>query len=100
MTEHTVTLVDEGTVERISVAADETILEAAEAAGVELEHSCRMGACTSCVGRLIEGRVDQSAATGLDPTQRDDGYALMCVSTPKTDCRIEVGVQDELFELP
>lgn len=99
MTEHTVTIRDGDDVEEIPVEDGETIIEAAEAAGLELDHSCRMGACTSCVGRLEAGSVDQSQATGLDPSQRDDGYALLCVSEPETDCEVVVGVQEELFEL-
>lgn len=98
MTEYTVELVDDGPVATLSVAEDETILEAAEAAGLEISTSCRAGACTSCVGRVLEGSVDQSLATGLDPTQLEDGYALLCVGTPESDCRVKIEVQDELFE--
>ncbi len=34
-----------------------TLLEAAEAAGINLEHGCRSGMCGTCKTRLVEGRV-------------------------------------------
>lgn len=99
MTEHTVTLVEDDEETELTVDEEETILEAAEAVDVDIPNSCRAGACTNCVGRVLEGSIDQSKATGLDPTQIEEGYALMCVGKPESDCRIEVAVQEELFEL-
>lgn len=81
----------------LSVAEDETVLDAAEAAGLDLSYSCRQGQCTSCVGRLQDGDLDGSGGMALDPTQREDGYALLCVATPESDCTIETEAQDDLF---
>lgn len=100
MTGHTIELVSAESVETVTVEDGQTILEAAEDAGIDVSTSCRAGACTTCAGRLLEGDVDQSRATGLDPGQIDDGYVLLCVSEPTTDCRIRIEVQQELFELP
>lgn len=81
----------------LSVSADESVLDAAEAAGYELPYSCREGQCTSCVGRIDAGDLDQSNGLALDPMQKDEGYALLCVATPEADCTIETDVQEELF---
>ncbi len=46
--------------ETVRVGADQVILEAAEAAGVSIPYSCRAASCSSCVGMLVSGSVDQS----------------------------------------
>ncbi len=96
---HEVEIQRNGTTETVEVDGDETVLEAAEDAGIELPNSCRTGSCTSCVARVEEGEVEQTAAMGLDPGQKDDGYALLCVAEPRSDCLIVPDVQDELFEI-
>ena len=37
----------------------------------------------------VSGQVDQSAGM-LDEEVREKGYALLCVSEPRSDCRIKV----------
>lgn len=64
----------------VSAALDtnETILEAAETAGVEIPYSCRVGECGVCVTRLVEGEVTMEVETGLDPADKAQGYVLAC----------------------
>jgi ferredoxin-NADP reductase len=58
--------------------ADETVLEAAEAAGVEIPYSCRVGECGVCVTKLLQGTVTMAVEKGLDPTDKAQGYILAC----------------------
>ncbi|NDB10282.1 MAG: CDP-6-deoxy-delta-3,4-glucoseen reductase, partial [Burkholderiaceae bacterium] len=39
------------------VEEDETVLEAAIRQGVQLPYGCKNGACGSCKGKVLEGRV-------------------------------------------
>ena len=61
-----------------AMPADQTVLEAAEGAGVEIPYSCRIGECGVCVTRLLEGQVTMAVESGLDPSDKAEGYILAC----------------------
>jgi ferredoxin len=77
------------------VAAEHYLLEAIEAAGLRLPVGCRYGACITCAARLIEGEIDQSEAIALKPAQAAQGYVLLCIARPRSDCRFEVGLETQ-----
>ena len=93
----------DGREEMLAVGADETVLEAAEAAGVALPFGCRTGACATCTARLLSGDlVHRRPPRALKDRHRERGYVLTCIAAPMTDCRLDVGadVADDLVSNP
>ncbi|MFM7267873.1 MAG: 2Fe-2S iron-sulfur cluster-binding protein [Cyanobium sp.] len=78
--------------------ADQTVLAAAEAAGVPLPSSCCSGVCTTCAARLSSGSVDQPDAMGVKQELREQGFALLCVAYPRSDLSLVAGQEDALYE--
>lgn len=60
---------------------DGTLLEFAEAQGIDPPFSCRAGICLTCMCRLQEGEVVYDEPPTGTP---DPGSVLICVSKPKT----------------
>ena len=89
----------EGSTHSFSCRSDQTVLAAAEEAGVMLPSSCCSGVCTDCASMLLEGSVDQEDAMGLNDDLREKGFALLCVAYPKSDLNIVIGkeVEDDLY---
>lgn len=79
------------------VSKDECILDAAEREGVLLPHSCRSGACSTCVGLLKSGSLNQDEQSFLDEAQLQAGFALMCASYPTSDCVIETHQEEKFY---
>lgn len=83
----------------VEVPEDRYILWEAEAQGLELPWSCRMGCCTACAVKVKEGTVYQPEALGVSEELKKAGYALMCVSFPESDAVLETVPEDEVYDL-
>jgi len=66
----------------------ESLLEAAERAGVDIPSMCRAGACGTCRTRLLSGDVSCGAGC-LPDSERAAGWVLPCVTQPAGDCVLE-----------
>ena len=81
----------------INCPSDKFILEAAEDNNVELPYSCRAGSCSSCLAKLISGKVDQSDQTFLDEDQIASGFVLTCVAYPVADSVLSTHEEENLY---
>ena len=75
---------------------DEYLLDEAEEHVEELPWGCRSGNCTSCVGRIASGEVDQDEQSGLSDEQVAQGYVCLCVAEPRSELVIETHKHDEV----
>ncbi|XGV99834.1 MAG: 2Fe-2S iron-sulfur cluster-binding protein [Leptolyngbya sp. BL-A-14] len=96
---YTVEIQHQGTLHTLQVPDDQTILDAAQASGLDLPNSCNAGICTTCAAQVIEGTVDQPDAMGVSPELREQGYTLLCVAYPRSDLKIETEKEETVYHL-
>ncbi len=72
-----------------SCRPDETILQAAAAAGVRLPSSCSSGACSTCKTKKLSGQVHMHHSGGIRQREIDQGWILPCCSKPTSDITLD-----------
>jgi CDP-4-dehydro-6-deoxyglucose reductase, E3 len=72
-------------------AADETVLDAALRAGLEMPHRCMGGNCGACRARLLQGEVayPNGRPLGLADAETADGLVLLCQTHARSDLLLE-----------
>jgi CDP-4-dehydro-6-deoxyglucose reductase len=75
----------------LRVAAEQPVLEAALAAGLNLPHSCKSGHCSSCRARLLSGeiRYPDGRPLGLSLDEERSGHVLLCQARALSDLVVE-----------
>ena len=58
----------------------DSILELAEANGLDLDYGCRMGNCTACQQKIVSGEIEYPNGHTGEP---EPSNILLCCSTPK-----------------
>jgi len=80
----TISLIKEGEIKRVEVAAGKSILEAGLDALIDLPYSCQTGNCLVCKGKLVRGEVKMIGLEKLPEKLKPD-ECLLCCSFPVND---------------
>jgi xylene monooxygenase electron transfer component len=78
--------------ETITVKAGDNLLKAGLEAGLAWPHDCRVGACSTCKCRLVEGKIKPLADFTITLLSKDlkNNYILACQTALKSDIELEV----------
>ena len=93
----------DGTVETVTAEVGQTVVDAAEAAGVAVPYGCLYGACATCTAQVLDGELTHTESPrALKESALEAGYVLPCIATPESDCRLRVGheIQAEVLGTP
>jgi CDP-4-dehydro-6-deoxyglucose reductase len=84
------------------VEEGESVLSAALRQNLVLPYGCRNGACGSCKGRIVEGRVDYGVyqRKALTEEEKAQGKALFCQAKPLTELVIEARTIGAARDIP
>ncbi len=74
----------------IACAANQTILQAAVAAGVDYPYACATGNCATCISKLEDGKVSllPYGDACLNKAQIASGLTLPCRARPRSDVTV------------
>jgi ferredoxin len=74
----------------IDCAGNQTILDAAIAAGIDYPYACATGNCATCVSKLDEGKVSllPHGDAALRAAQKKSGLTLACRARPRSDVTV------------
>ncbi|MFO8025075.1 CDP-6-deoxy-delta-3,4-glucoseen reductase [Thiohalophilus sp.] len=82
---------------------NESILDAALRHGLALPYGCRNGACGSCMGKVVEGKIaysDDELPPALTKDQTAAGMALFCQAVARSNLVIETREVAEGQDIP
>jgi ring-1,2-phenylacetyl-CoA epoxidase subunit PaaE len=78
-------LVIDGKRREVPVAEDESILDAALRAGMDLPFACKGGMCSTCRAKLVEGEAHMEVNYSLEPWELKAGFILTCQARPASE---------------
>src|SRR6202795_189071 len=78
-------LIIDGQRRDVPVAAEESILDAALRAGMDLPFACKGGMCSTCRAKLVEGDARMEVNYSLEPWELKAGFILTCQARPVSD---------------
>lgn len=82
----------------IAVPADQYILDIAEDEGIRLPSGCKLGECSACIAKLLDGEIDQSEQKFLSAAEAAQGYTVTCVAYARSNCTLQTHQEQELYK--
>jgi len=74
------TVLLDGKHHELTLSADESVLDAALNAGLDIPYSCKGGVCSTCRCKVVKGTVTMHKNFTLEPADVAQGFALSCQS--------------------
>jgi ferredoxin-NADP reductase len=71
------------------LSPEQSLLEAAEDVGVDIDFSCRAGVCGACKVKLLSGAVTMSVEDALTQQERSDNIVLACQARAHADVSVD-----------
>jgi len=68
---------------------DQTVLDVADATGVEIDNSCRSGQCGLCKVKLLSGNVTMDCDDSLSDDDKQQGLILACQARASENIEVE-----------
>jgi ring-1,2-phenylacetyl-CoA epoxidase subunit PaaE len=78
-------LIIDGKRRDVPVADEESILDAALRAGMDLPFACKGGMCSTCRAKLVEGDARMEVNYSLEPWELKAGFILTCQARPVSE---------------
>jgi ring-1,2-phenylacetyl-CoA epoxidase subunit PaaE len=67
------------------IPAGQTVLDVLVREKYDVPYSCTAGACSTCMAKVVSGKVNMDACYALDDDEVKAGYCLTCQAKPATD---------------
>lgn len=69
----------------LQMPGNRKILDSILDAKLDAPYSCSSGACSTCMAKIIQGKVHMDVSLALEPEEIEQGYILTCQSRPLTE---------------
>ena len=79
------TVMPDGKPHELHMNSDQHVLDVALAAGLDLPYSCKVGVCSTCRVKVMEGSVHMDKNFGPEPWETEKGFALSCQARPTSE---------------
>jgi len=81
----------------VEVPTGTTLTEAAQLAGISINHPCgAQGRCGRCAVQILEGNIRRRSSLRLTTKDLEAGYALACQSIVEGDLRVSIPPQERV----